>query len=227
MAEVRPILGVTVNPAQIAEVEELMKDLGGSTATTQILVGAINKASRKAATSVRRRLAAQTGLPVRMFGSGDRGMVRPLLSNYEQGGQAEGGIRILNYNIPLQKFRRTALSLATRAATSKAGELSPVQAHPFRRKTDKKGSHQAPIFAREGSKVVPTKGRYAGRLIKIGPRAGQPMLRQPIKKLYGPSPRKAFEAAPAIAEEVIKEIGDDLDRQIWSQVDRRLKQRRK
>ena len=136
MANQSVIAGIHLDPAQVAEIEDLLKGLPVS--VVQIVVGGINKTSRVAATFVRRRLAAETGLPVRMFGRKDSGMVRPLLANYEQG-QAEGGIRILDYNIPLHKFgaKRTPLSLATTAAFSKSGDVETVPNFAFRRSLSK------------------------------------------------------------------------------------------
>jgi len=40
------------------------------------------------------------------------------------------------------------------------------------------------VFYRRGPKVQPRRGRYAGRIIKRGPRSGQPLLRQRIYERY-------------------------------------------
>ncbi len=44
-------------------------------------------------------------------------------------------------------------------------------------------------------KVAPSKGSYAGKRIKVGPRAGQPVLRQPLKPIFGPEVKTEFEGA--------------------------------
>jgi len=52
------------------------------------------------------------------------------------------------------------------------------------------------------AKVVPTKGSYAGRLLKAGPRKGQPIKRQPLKPIFGPAIKAEFESAfPRMEEE--------------------------
>lgn len=47
---------------------------------------------------------------------------------------------------------------------------------------------QGSAFVREGEKThIPRKGYWAGKTIKRGERKGEPILRQRLKKLYGPT----------------------------------------
>jgi len=62
----------------------------------------------------------------------------------------------------------------------------------------RRGGKKDTVFKRVhgAKKVRPTKGRYAGKVIKRGPRKGQPVLRQPIAPVFGTSLRRAFVAFP-------------------------------
>lgn len=49
------------------------------------------------------------------------------------------------------------------------------------------------VFLRRGAKVKPTRGAFAGRTIRRGPRRGQPILQQPVEEQFGPSIPGAFQ----------------------------------
>lgn len=56
------------------------------------------------------------------------------------------------------------------------------------------------VALRAGAKRVMKMGRYAGATIKRGPRAGQPILRQPIVAQYGPTVAEEWEKNPQIEQ---------------------------
>lgn len=66
------------------------------------------------------------------------------------------------------------------------------------------------VFVRFGKKVVPTKGAYVGKKIKRGPRAGQPILRQQLRPMWGPALRILF-AKPEVRKPMI-EVGREFFR---------------
>jgi hypothetical protein len=63
------------------------------------------------------------------------------------------------------------------------------------------------------------RGSYANRLIKRGPRKGQPILRQPIKEGYGVAVMRAFEMAPGMEAEILAEMQQKLRERVRSKID--------
>jgi hypothetical protein len=76
------------------------------------------------------------------------------------------------------------------------------------------------VAIREGDKRAMTKGRYAGRKIKRGVRAGQLLLRQPIKSLKGPTAAETWEKTPGVAEHTTNTINTALPLNIERQITR-------
>lgn len=74
------------------------------------------------------------------------------------------------------------------------------------------------VAKREGDKRKMTRGVYASRVILHGPRAGQPILRQPLQAQRGPTVADTWEKTPGIAEHTVNEtnaaIPANLDRQV-------------
>lgn len=61
-----------------------------------------------------------------------------------------------------------------------------------------------------GEKVAPKRGRYANRLITRGPRKGQPLLREPLESLKGPSVAGVYEQNHTLAAEVMGDLSKQL-----------------
>lgn len=210
------LLSAQLDPTQLARVNAELD--GVQDRVQRVLSAAVNKTARGGATTLRRAIASEVGLPVGVLGSGDHGIIKPILSsNREENPTA--AIRIANYNVALKQFKNVTLGPGMAAAYGKQGDMDRTENFPFintgpyHPKAIAIGDN---IFVRRGAARLMTKGRYAGTQT----------LRQPIFKLFGPSPRKAFEAAPAIAERVLSELGDELEKNVLSQIDRILERRR-
>ena len=84
-----------------------------------------------------------------------------------------------------------------------------------------KSGHRG-VFRRMPGKVAPTQGSYAGRTIKSGPRAGQPLLRQPIRELYGPTVCGVLAGKDGLRDAITKAIGDMVAKRMEAGVSRFL-----
>lgn len=76
------------------------------------------------------------------------------------------------------------------------------------------------VVWRVGAKRAMVKGKYAGRIIKRGPRAGQPLLRQALSAQYGPSVAEAWEKTPGMEKITSDAVNGFLDKNIRQQIKR-------
>ena len=79
------------------------------------------------------------------------------------------------------------------------------------------------IFKRTGTKVVPVKGNYAGRMIKRGPRKGQPLKREKMRAVFGESVEFTFHR-PAIIAHAEAKARERWDIEIVAQMNYQLSQ---
>lgn len=207
------IISVTISRQQERELEKLLADVKNG--VPRAMSAAINKTIDKTATRIRKRVAAGLKMPLKV--------VRPLIKPIKTSPNARpmaGKIRLLNFNIALAKAKAKRPPAGGSYALSKVGDPKPLPHPSFRAKL---ASGHEGFFVRQGAKVKPSKGKYAGRFIRRGRRKGQPILRQKIYELHAPSPRQFFETAPGVAKEELAAIGPELEKQLASQVDRFLK----
>lgn len=173
-----------------------------------------NATAKFTTTAARRQLAAAGGLPVREFGSGDKGSVRPLLGTLDDPAAA---IRILNYNISQTHFKNKTLSRNMSGALGLMDVIAPVPNFPFRVPFP---TRLWPIFTRNAQpKRLMSKGYYGpgGKWSQLHPGAALPM-REPIDKVFNVSPRKIFEGNPAVGESITtiaqEKFDETLDKKI-------------
>ena len=77
------------------------------------------------------------------------------------------------------------------------------------------------IFKRTGTKIVPTKGKYAGRVIKRGPRKGQPLKREKLRTVFGESVQFSFQR-PAVLDHASAKARERWDIEIVAQINYQL-----
>jgi hypothetical protein len=76
------------------------------------------------------------------------------------------------------------------------------------------------VFVRYGPRVAPTKGRYSGKIARRGPHKGEPILRQKIKEVYGPTIAGHLAGKPGLLQDVADEMGSVLLVRLQSQISR-------
>lgn len=76
------------------------------------------------------------------------------------------------------------------------------------------------VFIRDGNKRAMVKGKYAGRKIVHGPRAGQPLLRQPLETQYGPNVADEWRYTPGMQNITADAINAFLPKNIKQQMRR-------
>jgi hypothetical protein len=79
------------------------------------------------------------------------------------------------------------------------------------------------VFERFGAKRAMSMGRYGPNSIfgkhTRGPRKGQPILRQPISVVYGPSVAETFRKTPGMENQTMTDINANFRKNVQSQVD--------
>lgn len=199
---------LTIDPGQL---NQLRASLGTGQTFVRALTAAINRTLRTGAAQVRKDVAQASGLPTRVLGSGTRGIIGAQTANFRR---PWGLIKVTNYNIAMHRFRRIGrlrrgMTAALRRGNRENAPLMQVQAHAFR--VERTGKV---IFARHGGKRRMVSGRYKGK------------MRQPIYKLYGPSPRKVVEQTAGLMPKVVADLQDTLRRNVQSQINRFMDRRR-
>jgi hypothetical protein len=81
-----------------------------------------------------------------------------------------------------------------------------------------------PVYGRTytSPKRQMTSGRYAGAVIKRGPRKGQPILRQGIEKKYGPAPVTAFQMTPELSDKVMNDSAEAFQKAVERKIEWQL-----
>jgi hypothetical protein len=116
--------------------------------------------------------------------------------------------------------RLTATGVSVRVFGKRREEAGAFIAPGLGKQTDFNLGANGPkvVFKREGSKRAMAKGRYAGRKIVRGPRAGQPVLRQPLKSQYGPSVAETFQKTPGVEQQTLATIEETKTKNLEQQV---------
>lgn len=204
MAEFSAV-AVTIDEAQFRQAEELLRSVKGGLKRASVV--AINRTARTGAVRMRRELAPLIGVSTRILGAGNKGMVRPLLANFDQANPV-GGIRMLNFNLPYNRIKGARIGLAGRFATSRTGPLANQTNKTFQ----------------VGRRVKQKRGRLADPSRPIFVRLDRSRL--PIKKVFVGSPRKAFESAPQVAAVVLPTLKETLRQNLEGQINRLLNRKK-
>lgn len=169
---------------------------------------AINRTVATGATRIRRDLARLIKMPVRKFGN----RVKAMKTDRDE---LRGAIRIYNFNIPLIK---------TGVVPVKGGS------YPLEKKTEPVALANGPFKATMRSGHTGWFVRYGRkRLLDVTKMTDKSRLRygaklrQPIKQVFAPAPRKLWEESPGVAAAALADINEVLEKNLQSQIDRFLK----
>jgi hypothetical protein len=181
------VISVTISRQQEKDLANLLA--GVRDGVRRAMAGAINKTVDKTATRIRKRVAAGLAMPVKVI----RPLIKPIKTSAKSD-RIEGKIRLLNFNIALAKARAKRAPGGGSYALSRIGDPKSLPHPSFKGNTRQRARRVLCPPRREG-KADQGDGTPR-RVIKRGPRKGQPILRQKIFELHAPSPRKFFETAP-------------------------------
>lgn len=205
---------VSVSEAQI---EMLLRSLGSKTSKSGqnkgwplsaiALQAALARTSRKGTNKARKMIAYQSGMNRKYFGRRDSGMVKPLLPSFTK---LEGGVRILDFNFPLHHIVNQGIWRSAGVALGARVDLRASPHHPFNQGAPNGAAWKRgkPIFVRYGPKRKMTKGNYVGQ------------MRQPMYKVFGPSPRDYAESGNVVIDSVMKEMDNDFRNNLIGQIKR-------
>lgn len=203
-------ISVSVSRAQLAEIEETLKAIPSGAKTA--IRAAINDTLKSGRSSLTDEMAGVLNLKKSDIRQ------RITIQKKATSNSLEGVIKIDYWPVPLQKFSNS---------TSRRPPLAPIVTlkgkpaqtfkHRFRQRMQ---SGHLGIFerAKGANKVRPTKGTYAGRIIKRGPNKGKPLLRQPIVEAFGISVVRAFDLDPALQQRALSDIADKFQERLASKV---------
>lgn len=179
-------------------------DMKGYPLTAIALQAALSRTITKGRNAVRKELAASSGIPKRYF---SKGRVKAMLPTFKQ---FEGAIRILDFNFPLHQVKEQTVWQRAGIALGARQEFQPSPHHPFNlgMPTGARWVKGEPLFVRYGPKRKMTKGGYIGK------------MRQPVFKIFGPSPRDYLESGNMIVPGVFKMMQADFEKQLIGQLKR-------
>jgi hypothetical protein len=202
-------ISLTITSAQIAEVrQELAAVRDGA---EKAIRAAINDALRWGRTRWARQMREVENLSYSIV----LGTIS--ISQMASDGSMQGILTLTYEREPLADFKAKFSAAAGVSVTTIKSQGVHQFKHMFRATV---GAGHAGIFEDQINKpkhVAPI-GRYAGRVIKRGPRKGQPLLRRPIREAYGPSVLTAFEKTPEVPQEVVDQIGAKFQERLDSKI---------
>lgn len=196
------------DPIQLAVMEATLAGMPDKIATAGR--DALNRTMEEGRTAASRELAVASGATKGAI-SKRLGIARATKANVSAALIVRGG---------------TGLSLAGFSARqTDAGVMAKVfgESRLYPRLFLKKGlSGNKVVFdrLRNTDKYAPTKGAYAGRKFRRGPRAGEPILRQHVEARYGPAASQIIENTPGADEHVSMVIDAAFSKNIQQQTAR-------
>lgn len=203
-------ISVSISTVQLAELEETLKAIPNGARTA--IRSAINDTLKYGRTALTNQMADVLNLKK----SDIRQRIN--IARRAMGNNLEGVLKLDYQAVPLQKFsgstsRRPPLA----AITTLKGKPPITYKHRFRQRMQ---SGHLGIFerAKGANKIRPTKGTYAGRIIKRGPNKGKPLLRQPIIESFGISVVRAFDLDPELQDRALANIADKFQERLASKV---------
>lgn len=206
------------NAAQLHRVDALLGDIAGG--VNKALVAAVNQTMR----SFKTQLTDLLG-DVLLAKRGEiLDSVKLNRGAYQgkAGVHLEGTVTVSRSHIAMHDFKTKYTKRS--GATSQFVAGGPVQQFNYvfraRMQTGHVGAFQRIVT--EG-KSAPGKGTYAGRKIKRGPRKGQPVTRQRIKEMFGPSAVTAIEKNPSLLQTAQDKLEETFDKVLESKIDWMLK----
>lgn len=217
------------DPADLAKAQKLLEGIPGAIALAER--DALNKtmqhARTVAATDLAKEMTARKGDVMRRIGMAKATKDNRSAAIYISG---QRGVNLIGFYA-----RQTTKSMGR-----KRGQSGGVRAkifgtwtlvdHAFiTRGTGDSGAGEEAngsrfVAMRTGVKQEAERGRYSGRTFLRGPRKGQPILREKLATVRGPTVAETFANTPGIAIHTQAEILNDLPKNLENQVSRRLKE---
>jgi hypothetical protein len=196
-------MNITVGIDQ-AKFDEIVKRFDGYPAyRAKAEVSSLNRALESGRTQVRREIQRELNISGKDVG-------RAIIVRLASASKPDGAIVVSRQPRPLAAFwpTQTAKGVRVTVRRSRGPEEIP---HAFI--ATMKSGHTG-VFIRTGP-AVPSQKR-----IKRGSRKGQPVLRQQIKELYGPTVVGVLAGKPGMLDRIKKAMGEVLVTRMASQVSR-------
>jgi hypothetical protein len=198
-----------VSDAELAYVQQTLNAIPQG--AQKAIRAAINSTLAKARTELARAIRQEVNIP---YGEiRDRITIPRKASNTA----LSGTLRIDYRNIPLIKFK-AKYTKKVGVTVHMLKNQSPLTFNRAFIATGPKRGTQVWERQKGAAKREMTTGKYAGRVIKRGPRKGQPFLRQPLRRMPGISAVNVFEILPDLQERALANIGNELAKQIASKI---------
>lgn len=210
-------LSITIPPDQIERLRVILnpKELERAVWT------AANKIAAKTKTSIIKAFVDQTGM--------QKKYIIDVISMKKTNSVSKPAVvSIKQKSLPLLALKAT-YSKKRGGVVVKLGSLSSQTfRHAFVGATEvgHAGTKHKAVFESFGPKIPMLKGRYAGRMIKVGPRKGQPLLRRQIHELFAPSILTQWYSEPGMEEREYEKAMQDFPRILDSQVQYVLSKRK-
>jgi hypothetical protein len=203
-------ISVSISTVQLAELEETLKAIPNGARTA--IRSAINDTLKYGRTALTDQMSDVLNLK--------KADIRQRINVAQRavGNNLEGVLKLDYQAVPLQKFSNSISRRPPLASiTTLKGKPPITYKHRFRQRMQ---SGHLGIFerAKGANKIRPTKGTYAGRIIKRGPNKGKPLLRQPIIEAFGISVVRAFDLDPALQDRALVNIADKFQERLASKV---------
>lgn len=203
-------ISVSISTVQLAELEETLKAIPNGARTA--IRSAINDTLKYGRTALTDQMSDVLNLK--------KADIRQRINVAQRavGNNLEGVLKLDYQAVPLQKFSNSISRRPPLASiTTLKGKPPITYKHRFRQRMQ---SGHLGIFerAKGANKIRPTKGTYAGRIIKRGPNKGKPLLRQPIIEAFGISVVRAFDLDPALQDRAMANIADKFQERLASKV---------
>ena len=202
-------LSIQIPPDQLLALREILnpKELDRAVFT------ACNKLLAKTKTSVVKAIVEETGIA--------RKYILDILSvKRTNSAQKPAVLTLKQKSLPLLALRASYSSRRGGVVVKLGSLASQTFKHAFVGATEvgHGGVAHKAVFESFGPKIQMAKGRYAGAVIKRGPRKGQPILRRQIKELFAPSILTQWYSDPALEQREYEKAMADFPTILASQV---------
>lgn len=206
-------VSVLVDDGQIAAIQ---KQLGDIADASSVIGPALNETATHIRAEATRRIREDLNL--------NAGEVRAHIKiTKKAGGEEMTAVVTIDYQkVALEDFnaRFRGKSGGGVRVTTVRPEGPKVFKHMFQ--ATMQSGHIGIFENRLDAKHVAKGGRYAGRLIKRGPRKGQPILRHGVSESYGPSVVASGENAPSLMDDLAEDGAEYFEKRVASKIEAKL-----
>lgn len=174
---------------------------------------ACNKLLGKTRTSVIKAIADETGIARKYI-------LDAISVKKTSSAQTPAVLTIKQKSLPLLALKASYSAKRGGVVVKLGGLANQTFKHAFVGATEvgHGGTKHKAVFESFGPKIAMQKGRYAGAVIKRGPRKGQPILRRQIKELFAPSILTQWFSGPELEQQEYEKAMEEFPRILASQV---------